>query len=210
MITIGLLLIAAALFIVGRNIYDDIRSDERAKSLIDGIYSEYFDDLELKEYNPTYANLDDIPDYIRYPDKEMKVGEINGQDCVGMLKIPAMDKEFPVMEVLNMYTLGWGPCKYSGTPYKDNFVIGAHNNSAHFGGLIRNVELGDEVTFIDMEGNVFKYTVEYIETLQPYEYQKMVESEWDLSLFTCTWDLGSRYTVRCMKQNKQVSIVDLG
>ena len=210
MITIGLLLIAAALFIVGRNIYDDIRSDERAKSLIDGIYSEYLDNLELKEYNPTYANLDDIPDYIRYPDKEMKVGEINGQDCVGILNIPAMEKEFPVMEVLNMYTLGWGPCKYSGTPYKDNFVIGAHNNSAHFGGLIRSVELGDEVTFIDMEGNVFKYTVEYIETLQPYEYQKMVESEWDLSLFTCTWDLGSRYTVRCMKQNKQVSIVDLG
>lgn len=207
---IGLLLIAAALFIVGRNIYDDIRSDERAKSLIEGIYDEYFDKMELKEYNPTYANLDDIPDYVRYPDMEMKVAEINGQDCVGVLTIPAMEKEFPVMEVLNMYTLGWGPCKYSGTPYKDNFVIGAHNNSAHFGGLIRNVELGDEVTFVDMDGNVFKYTVEYIESLQPYESDKMINSEWDLSLFTCTWDLGSRYTVRCMRQNKQVSIVDLG
>ena len=207
---IGLLLIAAALFIVGRNIYDDIRSDERAKSLIEGIYAEYLDKLELKEYNPTYANLDDIPDYVRYPDMEMKVGEINGQSCVGVLTIPAMEKEFPVMEELNMYTLGWGPCKYFGTPYKDNFVIGAHNNSAHFGGLIRNVELGDEVTFVDMDGNVFRYTVEYIESLKPYEYDKMVESEWDLSLFTCTWDLGSRYTVRCMKQNKQVSIVDLG
>ena len=207
---IGLLLIAAALFIVGRNIHDDIRSDERAKSLIEGIYDEYFDKMELKEYNPTYANLDDIPDYVRYPDMEMKVAEINGQDCVGVLTIPAMEKEFPVMEVLNMYTLGWGPCKYSGTPYKDNFVIGAHNNSAHFGGLIRNVELGDEVTFVDMDGNVFKYTVEYIESLQPYESDKMINSEWDLSLFTCTWDLGSRYTVRCMRQNKQVSIVDLG
>ena len=209
LMTIGLLLLAAALFLVARNVYRDIRSGENAANLVDAIHREVLDQLELTTYKPG-ADWDDLPDYVKFPKMELPIGVIDGKECVGLLQIPAMDKEFPLMEELNDYMLLYGTCRYHGTPYLDNFVIGSHNNSAHFGGLIRYVEEGDSVTFIDMAGNVFNYTVEYIEVLKPYDYYEMIDSEWDLTLFTCTWDLGSRYTVRCMRDNKDVSFVDLG
>ena len=210
MITIGLLLLAAALLLVVRNVLNDIHAGENAEELMEVIHKDFLDDVELSTYTPETANLSDLPDYVKHPDMELPVGVFDDVECVGILIIPAMDKEFPVLESLNDYNLRYGPCKYSGSPYKDNFVIGAHNNSSHFGGLIRNVSEGDKITFIDMAGNVFNYTVEYLEVLKPYETTKMIESEWDLSLFTCTWDLGSRYTVRCVRDGRDVNIVDVG
>lgn len=209
LIGIGLLLIAVALFLTGRNLYNDYKAGQHSDDLVSLIRSEVLDKLNLNSYDPN-SPWDDLPDYVRHPDMELPVGEIDGLECVGILQIHSMDREFPVMADLSDYLLAYGPCKYHGTPYKDNFVIGAHNFLAHFGAMINELEEGDKVTFIDMAGNVFDYTVSYMEVLQPYDYYEMVDSEWDLSLFTCTWDLGSRYTFRCMRDNKQVNYVDLG
>ena len=56
------------------------------------------------------------------------------------------------------------------------------------------------VVFTDCEGNVFEYSVGWVDILQKYDTEEMKQAEsWDLSLFTCTYDGKERYTVRCIK-----------
>ena len=50
-----------------------------------------------------------------------------------------------------------------------------------------------------MDGNVFSYKVGEIITLQPEAVEEMTESDWDLTLFTCTIGGATRVTVRCEK-----------
>ena len=64
-------------------------------------------------------------------------------------------------------------------------MIAGHNYRSHFG-PIRDLESGDPVTFTDVEGTVYAYTVAEAEVLPPTAIGEMVEAGWDLTLFTCT------------------------
>ena len=48
----------------------------------------------------------------------------------------------------------------------------------------------------NVEGDAV-YQVQKMEVLQPTAISKMVRSKYDLSLFTCTYDGTTRFTVRC-------------
>ena len=80
----------------------------------------------------------------------------------------------------------------------NDLVICAHNYSQHFGRL-KDLEIGSEVLLVDMEGNLFQYRVALIETIMPTDVEKMTDSEYDLSLFTCTLGGQTRVTVRCLR-----------
>ena len=75
-------------------------------------------------------------------------------------------------------------------------MICAHNYSSHFGRL-RELNPGDEVLLVDMDGVLFTYHVELVEVLEPYETIPMIESEYELTLFTCAVGGEHRVTVRC-------------
>ena len=77
-------------------------------------------------------------------------------------------------------------------------VLAAHNYKAHFQNL-RNLKQGDLIIFQDMAGNVFEYTVDCTEILQPTDVEEMTESQWPLTMFTCTYDVQEHVTVRCSK-----------
>lgn len=47
------------------------------------------------------------------------------------------------------------------------------------------------------QGNLFQYRVALIEKILPTDVEKMIDSEYDLSLFTCTLGGQTRVTVRC-------------
>ena len=77
-------------------------------------------------------------------------------------------------------------------------VIAAHNYVQHFGRLDQLQE-GDEVRFIDVDGNVFVYSVLEKEQIDGRRVRAMLMGSWDLSLFTCTLSGQSRLTVRCVR-----------
>ena len=56
---------------------------------------------------------------------------------------------------------------------------------------------GDEVQFTDMDGTVYLYAVAAVETVQPEEVDKVVNSGHDLTLYTCTLGGKTRVTVWC-------------
>lgn len=183
---LGLLLIAAALFLTGYNIWDG----KRAGKSTDRILKEMSD--TVKE-NPVE---EEEPDYVKNPGMEMPMVQIDGRRYIGILSIPAVQMELPVMSEWSYPGLRIAPCRYSGSVYSGHMVIAAHNYSTHFG-LLKKVSIGDEVRFTDAEGHVFSYQVAGMETLMPTAVEDMEVESWPLTLFTCTLGGKSRFTVRC-------------
>lgn len=202
-ITLGLLLIAAALFLVSYNLYDDLRAEQAAGQAVN----------RLKEYLPSGTateTLTDpageqeplvrdertvIPDYVLHPNMDMPKETIDGIDFIGVLRIPALELELPIISEWNYPNLKTAPCRYSGSAYLNNLIICGHNYTSHFGNL-KNLSEGDLATFTDIDGNVFTYKMVERETLLPSSVDAMESGEWDLTLFTCTVGGQSRVTIR--------------
>lgn len=122
--------------------------------------------------------------------------EIDGRDYIGFLRIPSLGLELPVLAEWSYAGLRVAPCRYAGSAYAGDMVVAAHNYASHFGGL-RGLSYGDEVSFVDVRGNVFAYCVASVEQLDPYAVEDMTESGYPLTLFTCTLGGANRVTVRC-------------
>lgn len=195
---IGLLLIAAALFLTIYNFMDDNRASRSAHGVMD----------QLREMRPEKESEEDdaasqsaageveVPDYVLNPKMEMPVKVIDGQEYIAVLKIPAFGLELPVLSQWSYPNLRIAPCRYQGSAYTDDLVIAAHNYTSHFGNL-KNLQEGDTVILTDMDDNVFTYKVALRETLMPTAVEEMSSGDWDLTLFTCTLGGSYRVTVRC-------------
>lgn len=196
----GLLFIAAALFILIYNTVEDQHAEEASATVLEQMYisQEIIPQEHVSVDEPEQAADIIYPDYVLNPDKPLSVQNINEVDYVGIVSIPSIELELPVCNQWDYDNLQIAPCRYAGTPYKSGFVICAHNYDNHFGS-IKNLNYGDEVTFSDIDGNLFRYTVGSVETLQPEAVEQMTESGWDLTLFTCTIGGATRVTVRCEK-----------
>ena len=196
---IGLLLLAAALFLTGYNLWSDAKAGRTADTVLEQLEPELEDkkDISLPAL-PSGESLEEvyIPDYILNPEMEMPVEEIDGQKYIGVLRIPALSLELPVIREWSYPSLQIAPCRYAGSAYLNNMIIAAHNYYSHFG-YLRNLSQGDEITFTDMDGNEFRYEVAELETLSPFAIEEMTSGDWDLTLFTCTVGGQSRVTVRC-------------
>lgn len=138
-----------------------------------------------------------IPDYILNPEMDMPEEEVDGQEYIGVLKIPVLSLELPIISEWSYPSLRIAPCRYAGSAYLNNMVIAAHNYYSHFG-YLKNLSQGDEITFTDMDGNFFRYEVAALETLSPFAIEEMTSGDWDLTLFTCTVGGQYRVTVRCV------------
>lgn len=138
------------------------------------------------------------PAYMLAPNIEMPTIEVDGNEYVGYIHIPSLDLELPVLNEWSYPGLKIAPCRYVGSAYSNDLVIAAHNYKKHFGG-IKNLNAGDVVTFTDVDNNVFNYKVALTDVLEPTATEEMVESDYDLTLFTCTLGGTSRVTVRCTR-----------
>ena len=188
-ITVGLLLIAAALFLVSYNLYDELRAEQAARQAVNKL------DASTNQEPLASDERTVIPDYVLSPKMEMPVETINGIDFIGVLRIPALELELPVISEWNYPNLKTAPCRYSGSAYLNNLILCGHNYASHFGRL-KTLSEGDIATFTDIDGNVFIYKMVERETLNPTDIEGMESGNWDLTLFTCTVEGQSRVTIR--------------
>lgn len=199
LISAGVLLLVISLSLTGYNLWDEWR----AASFVNGVMEELSDAVPAPQAAwdggmSDLAQASDlrIPDYILAPEMEMPTLSVDGEEYIGYIVIPSLSLELPVMSGWSYPKLKQSPCRYSGSAYQDDLVICAHNYERHFGGL-KDLQLGDEVYFIDVDGNLFTYSVAELTQLDPEDVEEMVSSDWDLSLFTCTLGGQFRVTVRC-------------
>ena len=185
LILIGIFLILAAMGLASYNLMDENNANEQSSEVLTQLAPEIVDVAE-----------EETPDYQVFPDMEMPVKEIDGNDYIGVLKFSTFDMEMPVMSDWSYPKLKISPCRYSGSAYKNDMVICAHNYDCHFG-VLKSMISGEVITFTDMDGNEFLYEVAEIEVLDPFATEEMTSGDWDLTLFTCTYGGQERVTVRC-------------
>ena len=102
---------------------------------------------------------------------------------------------FPALEI--------SPCRHTGSVYNDNLVVAGHNYNTHFGVLFE-LQLGDIVTFTDVDGNAFTYTVRELTSVSPDDSDAVMNRGYALTLYTCNWDTTKRVTVFCERTNGEV------
>ena len=139
---------------------------------------------------------DDLQDETLAVPTEMKTVRVGEYDCIGILTIPALEVELPVLTDWSYVKLKKAPCLYYGSYYEKDFVIAAHNYNTHFGRL-SELQAGDIVIFTDVNGVEYYYEVVLLETLPKEATKEMIASGFDLSLYTCTPGGANRVTVRC-------------
>lgn len=130
---------------------------------------------------------------------EMPVVELNGYAYVGYLEIPALELKLPVLSDWDYNRLLIAPCRQHGSSRTDDLVIAAHNFQTHFGQLSTLSE-GDTVSFTDMDNIVNLYAVAKIDTIDPYDVGSVLNSEYDLVLYTCTVGGKNRLAVFCNRE----------
>ena len=127
---------------------------------------------------------------------QLKVAELDGAYYMGVLTIPSLGKILPIQSDWSMSQLKRSPCRYSGSIAEGELVIAGHNYKKHFSGLA-TLKQGDSIVFTDLEGNQIFYEVREIYTVAATDIDGMVNSGYDLSLFTCNYGGKARVTVRC-------------
>ena len=135
-----------------------------------------------KPFRPVYTEMPTLP--------------AGNYESIGILSIPVLELELPVLTEWSYEKLKSAPCHYYGSYYASDFVIAAHNYAAHFGS-ISQLQPGDLVMFTDVTGKVRYYEVVLLETLAATATEEMIASGFDLSLYTCTPGGSNRVTVRC-------------
>jgi sortase A len=192
LIFIGCILLVTALAFTAYNIYDDARASESSDSAVRQLLS------EIPSKRADEITDENLPAYILNPEMEMPVKTINGIDYIGTIEIPELNIVLPVISELTNSALKLAPCRYEGSLYTNNLIIGGHNYRAHFSQL-RHLPVGSDVIFTDAEGNVFRFRSTVTETLMPTDVEEIKSGDWDLTLFTCTFGGQYRVTVRCEK-----------
>ncbi|MCR5635613.1 MAG: sortase [Clostridiales bacterium] len=204
-VAIGVLLLISAASLTIYNFYDDTRAGDYVSDAIKSLSGQIpgYDllDNSMVKNDAFDGTGTEYPDYLLNPDMPMPEKSVDGKKYVAIIKIPKLKLELPVMSKWSYDNLRDAPCRYSGSAYKDNLVIAAHNYTKHFGALT-SLLIGDTVNLVDMDGNVFEYKVFALETLEPDKVKEMTSGQADLSLFTCTIGGQYRVTVRCERVNK--------
>ena len=161
------------------------------------MYNNYLNENAASESRKILEKLENnlIEEEIISYEEEMKKVSIDGNDYIGILNIPALKLELPVMSDWDYNKMKKSPCRYYGSIYTNDLVICAHSYDNLFG-RIKKLKKEDLITLTDMNNEEYIYKVEVIEILSPGDIEEMIESEFDLTLYTCTRDGSKRVTVR--------------
>lgn len=187
LVAAGLALVLAALGLAAYNLHDSNRAQAASSQVAEQLASAIGQASDAAASASTAASptADGMPTVT-----------IDGREYVGLVRIPSLGLELPVLAEWSYEGLEVAPCRYSGSAYAGDLVLAGHNYVSHFGRLA-SLSYGAEVSFVDVRGNVFVYQVASIEELDATSVEDMTESEWPLTLFTCNFSGAARTTVRC-------------
>lgn len=132
--------------------------------------------------------------------KQFTKKTIDGIKYIGVLEVPELSLQLPVMSHWSLAGLKIAPGRYKGSVYKRNIIIAGHNYRSHFSRL-KTLDIGSKIWFIDVEGNRFEYKVSDIEIIKGNDVKQMEKGKWDMTLFTCTYGGQNRMALRCTLTN---------
>lgn len=188
-IIIGVLLITISASLLVYNTYEENEAGKKSADVLSVIKT------NLNDTDQRVINEEEI--------KEMKTITIDGYEYIGTITIPSLNLELPIMSDYDYDRLKIAPCRYYGSIYTNDLIICGHSYKTHFKNLIK-LKQKDKIIFTDITGENYIYEVLEIEILDPKEVSKMINNEFDLTLYTCTNDGLNRVTIRCNRVKNKI------
>jgi len=215
----GAVLTLSALLLFIRNQKEDAHAGQEAEILfaeVQSVISERAQPPAAAPDDPVIADIADIADVsdiAELPDaaqsaepdatdQEPPAPRVRRYDYAGYLSLPSLGIELPVLATWDDSRLKLAPCRHFGSAETDDLVIAAHNYKSHFGRL-EELLIGDSVTFVDMDGRVYAYSVVSIERVDPSEVETVKNSGHDLVLYTCTTGGQARVAAFCDREQAE-------
>ncbi len=184
-----LIVVATSLFLYNLNL------EKKAKGIADETVPELIKEIE-KNQDKNSKNLQQTEHRVETKQKDQTSHKPN-EKYLGILTIPSLGLELPILENYVYRDLMKAPCIYSGSPL-EKMVIAAHNFKAHFGNIYK-LSIGEPIIFTEVEGTVFRYETVLQEEVEEVDVAKKLISDWDLTLITCNYLGNKRVLVRCKK-----------
>ena len=194
-IVLGVCCLISSLGLIAYNRWEEEKAQAASKNILQDV-QENMPEITREESTSEESKQDESEEISVDIPKEMLTTQIDGYDCIGVLSIPVLELELPVLTDWSYAKLKIAPCHYFGSYYEKDFVIAAHNYQSHFGRL-SELQPRDLILFTDISGTVYCYEVVLLETLPANATEEMITSGFDLSLYTCTPGGAHRVTVRC-------------
>ena len=194
-IILGICCLISSLGLIAYNHREEENAQNASKNILQAVQENILDNTR-EENNSEKSDRDESVEILVDIPQEMLTTQVDGYDCIGVLSIPVLELELPVLTDWSYAKLKIAPCHYFGSYFQKDFVIAAHNYQSHFGRL-SELQPKDLILFTDISGTVYCYEVVLLETLPGNATEEMITSGFDLSLYTCTPGGASRVTVRC-------------
>ena len=179
----GIAMIFLSIYLIGKNYYVEYNAGKSIDNVIPKL------EEKIGSADVGTDTLADVEETI-----------VDGHVYIGIIKVPSQNLELPIIKEWNYDNLEIAPCRFTGSYKSKDLVIAGHNYKRHFSKL-KNLQKGDEIIFVAANGKDYIYRVSLVEVLEPKQVEYLInkekESEWDLSLFTCTKSGAGRYVVRC-------------
>lgn len=123
--------------------------------------------------------------------------EISKENFIGILDVPSYSSTLPVCDSWNSSKVSKYPCRYTGSVFSDMLIIGGSDNEGQLD-FIDEISNYDEVTFTDVSGMRYTYTVTDIRKTKDVSTENLTSKDADLVIFAKnTYSLD--YTViRCI------------
>lgn len=128
---------------------------------------------------------------------EMPVLEIQGEDFIALLEIPSYRKKWPVCGIWDKGKVTLYPCRFCGTSYNGNLIIGGYDQPGQFD-FFDTISTGVTVTVTDMTGCKFSYVVDFVEHSTSAEAEVLIDAGADLTLFVRDVRLLEYIILRCV------------
>ena len=180
LIILGILCILLSITLYIKNKYQELDTGKKSKEILDIIETK----INVSDKEEIKTNTEDL------------VLNISGYDYIGVINIPSLNIKLPIMRETDYDRLAISPCKYYGNITTNDLVLCAHDYVNQFG-KISNLKEDDIVIITDVLGNNYVYKVVLTEELNPTDITNMIDSPFDLTLYTCSYGALKRITVRC-------------
>lgn len=199
-IMLGVALLLGALLLARANMREDMQANQASMEVLPQLVEQIQERAAEAETEPTDAQLQIPLELLTEEDKIMTEVEIDGNLYIGYISVPAVEIDLPVMSTWSYPKLKIAPCRYTGTVRGEDLVLMAHNYTGHFKSISK-LEIGDDVYFVDMDGNEIHYAVVGKDILEATAVEEMTAGDFDLTLFSCTYGGSARITIYCDRLN---------
>ena len=202
LIILGLLMSISAAAIFARYEYQAEIAGDNAELLLEALTEDILVRKELERYNPAQPETPpttEMPKTTIHSESAARPESTwKGYEMVGIVRIPSLGMELPILDSWDYDLLQIAPCRYFGSVDGGNLILLGHNYTRHFAPL-KKIKVGETVEFCDVNGTVTQYEVAVTEVLQKTELERLTASNHDLTLFTCSNGGYSRFVVRCQR-----------